>query len=191
MTETWLNISVPDSAIMLPDFVLIRQDRYRTSLKKGGGICIYIKNKYMVELVENHSEVNDDLEILSIKVKIGNIKIGVYKPPKRKPNECFGKISTIINSLNLSHNDLLIFGDFNIDYRSHRHVRILKVRNFESSFNLGQLIQTTTRSTETTDTILDWVYTNTTYKAVSGTLNHNLSDHFPTFIVRKENAINA
>ena len=82
ITGRWLNISVPDSGVMLPDFVLIRQDRYKTDLKTGGAICIYIRNEHVVDHMDNHSEVTDGYEILCIKTKIRNVKpchvLGIY-----------------------------------------------------------------------------------------------------------------
>ncbi len=42
-TETWLNGTIPDSALHLPDFQLIRSDREAESMGKsrGGGMCFY------------------------------------------------------------------------------------------------------------------------------------------------------
>lgn len=39
-SETWLNLSIPDQAISVPGYHLVRNDRV---YKKGGGIAIYIR----------------------------------------------------------------------------------------------------------------------------------------------------
>ena len=49
-----------------------------------------------------------------------------------------------------------------------------------------QIISDYTRSTQTTNTVIDWIYTDSQYIADSGTLNINLSDHLPIFLIRKK-----
>ena len=190
ITETWLNVSIPDSSIMMPDYTLIRQDRYKSDLKKGGGVCIYVKDKYTIDHLAELSEVTSEYEILCIKVKFTNIKpcniMGVYRPPKGKQMNLIEKLSDILDTLDLIRTELFILGDFNIDYSSRPLLRNLNIRNFETKYNISQIIKTVTRTTELTATILDWIYVSSKYISTSGTLNHNLSDHFPVFIVRKK-----
>ncbi len=47
-TETWLNGAIPDSALHLPNFQLIRSDRDAESTGKshGGGTCFYINERW-------------------------------------------------------------------------------------------------------------------------------------------------
>ena len=99
----------------------------------------------------------------------------------------FEKLSNVIDDMNLLRTELLVLGDFTIDYSSKNLLRTLKVKNVESKYNISQLINTATRITESTATILDWVYVSTEYISTSGTLNHNISDHLPVFVVRKKN----
>ena len=190
VTETWLNASIPDSAVYIPDFVLIRQDRYITDTMKGGGICIYIKEKYSITKLDQMSCVTSDYEILGVKVKMGNIKpffiIGTYRPPKGKPLNMFTFLEELIGETDLLRNELYIIGDMNINYNSIQNLRKLKIKNFESRFGLRQLINIPTRITETTSTVLDWIFSNSAHTASFGTLNHNISDHLPIFLVRKK-----
>ena len=190
ITETWLNSSIPDEVIMLPNYRVIRQDRHVADLRKGGGICIYVKNTCIVENLHHVSEVTEDYELLCVKAKFGNIKpcyiFGVYRPPKGKPGELFEKLSDSLSDLDLSRNELYVMGDMNIDYKSKDQLKKLNLKNFESRFNIKQFINTATRTTETTATTLDWIYANSNNISNSGTINHNLSDHLPVFIVRKK-----
>ena len=80
VTETWLNASIPDSAVMIPNFVLIRQDRHETEMKKGGGICIYIEEKYSITKLERISCVTSDYEIL------GSLSRNVRHPTRKLGN---------------------------------------------------------------------------------------------------------
>ena len=190
ITETWLNIMVPTSAVMLPQFRLVRQDRYKDEQKKGGGICIYVRDTCNIEDIDYVSEVTCDYEILGIKVKFANIKpcylFGVYRPPKGKANELFVKLTKTLENLDLIRNEVYILGDMNIDYKSKQTIKRFGIKNFESRFNIAQVIDVVTRSTETTATTLDWIYTNSEYISNYGTINHNLSDHFPVFLVKKK-----
>ena len=190
MTETWLNATIPDSAVTMTDFTLIRQDRHKVELSKSGGICIYFKDKYIVDHLSDSSEVTTDYEVLCVKVKFDNIRpshlLGVYRPPKGKQIVMFDKLSEIIDNIDLIRTELFVLGDFNIDYNSKALLRKFKVKNFESKYNISQLISTCTRITESTATILDWAYVSTEHISAYGTLNHNISDHLPVFVVRKK-----
>ena len=190
ITETWLNASVPDSAIMIPNYMLVRQDRYVTDLKKGGGICIYVRDKYVVDHLTEYSGANCDYEILCTKIKFNNIRpcyvMGTYRPPKGKPGVMLEKISNVIENFDLNRTEFYLMGDLNINYGSEETLRKLKIKSFETKNNISQLINTVARLTETTSTILDWIYVSTDNIAAHGTLNHNMSDHLPIFVIRKK-----
>ena len=63
ITETWLTDSIPDSAVSISGFNLIRKDRWSYIKKKGGGICCYIKdNLHYEKMQEDISTVNHDYQ---------------------------------------------------------------------------------------------------------------------------------
>ena len=41
ITETWLNTSIPDSAVSLANYLIFRNDCLSSS---GGGVCIYVNS---------------------------------------------------------------------------------------------------------------------------------------------------
>ncbi len=51
-TETWLNYTIPDSALHLPNFQLIRADREAESTGKsrGSGTCFYINERWCTDV---------------------------------------------------------------------------------------------------------------------------------------------
>lgn len=61
------------------------------------------------------------------------------------------------------------------------------MRSFEHKYGLTQTITTPTRCTAHTNSILDLILTNSSCIAASGTLEVNLSDHQPSYIIRKHN----
>ena len=70
ITETWLTRSVPTPAITIDGFSVVRQDRDTSRTKKGGGICIYIKNTFTFTILEDFCLISPDIEIIGVKVKI-------------------------------------------------------------------------------------------------------------------------
>ena len=190
ISETWLNNSVPTAAINVDGFSVIRQDRHANSIKKGGGICIYVRNHYTYEVLENVSAITPDYEMVGIKMKIDNIKpfhiIGTYRPPTGNMTRYMEKLSDSLEIINLDRTELFIMGDMNIDYNNSKLLKKLKIKNFETKFGLKQLINEYTRVTPTTSTTIDWVFTSTEYISKQGVINYNISDHLPTFLVRKK-----
>ena len=190
ITETWLNSSIPSSAISVDGFSVIRQDRYENSLKKGGGICIYVNNEFTYEKLENRCVATSDYEMLGIKLKIQNIKpfyiMGTYRPPAGNMSNYVKWLNDVMEGIDMVRSELFILGDMNIDYKNMKLFKNLKLKHFETKFNLRQLIDIETRVTSSTATILDWVYTSTEYVSRSGVINYNISDHMPTFLVRKK-----
>ena len=77
-------------------------------------------------------------------------------------------------------------GDFNIDLKAHTNNKWLNLINL---FDLTQLVTEPTRVTETTDTLIDHVYTThpeNIVRCFTSTLS--LSDHFPICFTRKVNS---
>ena len=189
-SETWLTSSIPTAAISIESFSVIRQDRNSSIDKKGGGICIYVKNKYSYDSLEELCAIGPNYETLGIKVKIGHVKpsyiLAVYRPPSGNLNKFMDCITAYLENLDLTRSEMFMLGDINIDYKSTSMIRKLKIRNFETKFNLKQLIEDDTRVTETTATTLDWIYTSTGYISDAGVLNYNISDHLPIFLTRKK-----
>ena len=190
ITETWLNNSTPTAAINVDGYSVIRQDRYENSNKKGGGICIYVREHFMYETLDTACAISPDYEMLGIKLKIKDIKpfhiIGTYRPPAGNMTRYMEKLNEVLENINLTRSELFLMGDVNIDYNSDKLLKKLKIKNFETKFGLRQLIEDHTRVTASTSTTIDWVYTSTEYVTKYGIVNYNISDHLPTFVVRKK-----
>ncbi|KAK7933490.1 hypothetical protein WMY93_004386 [Mugilogobius chulae] len=70
-TETWLTENTPDTAVQLHAHSLHQGDRTAAALGKtrGGGVCIYINNRWCtdVQIVEKHCSA--DIELLMVKCR--------------------------------------------------------------------------------------------------------------------------
>ncbi len=90
-TETWLKDTIPDSALHLPNFQLIRADREAESTGKsrGGGTCFYINERWCTDVTVLKKMCCYGLETLFINCKpfysprefCSFILVSVYIPP--------------------------------------------------------------------------------------------------------------
>ena len=192
ISETWLNPSIPDSAIDFPGFTLIRRDRTLPSGKKGGGLCIYVKSRYKIDLLDDvFNMTTKDFETIGIKIKHPMIKpfniLGVYRLPSGIQRLLVEHLDKYLPDIIGPRKETFILGDFNMDYTCNKSKRKFGINRLESKFNFQQLINAFTRSTQNTNTIIDWILTDSTAVTESGTLNVNMSDHLPVYMVRKKN----
>ncbi len=70
-TDTWLNDAIPDSALHLPNFHLIRLDRDAESTGKShsGGTCFYINERWCTDVTVLKKMCCSDIETLFINCK--------------------------------------------------------------------------------------------------------------------------
>ena len=148
---------------------MYRQDRNPNIGKWDGGLCIYIKYLYKIKEINPLFNVSTcDHETIGIKIKIPHIKpfnvIAIYRPPSGKPKTFLDHLNLLLPDLINSRVENYILGDFNIDYTT------------------KDLLKTC----QNTKTIIGWIYSDSPYLTKSGVLNINLSDHLPTYLIRKK-----
>ncbi|KAK3548505.1 hypothetical protein QTP70_013354 [Hemibagrus guttatus] len=70
-TESWLNDAIPDNALNLPGFQLLRADRVAESARKsrGGGTCFYINERWCTDVTALKKMCCPDLEAFFINCK--------------------------------------------------------------------------------------------------------------------------
>ncbi|XP_061640830.1 bis(5'-adenosyl)-triphosphatase isoform X1 [Phyllopteryx taeniolatus] len=124
-TETWLCDAVPDGGIMLPGFHIHRADRDMESSgkTKGGGICLYINEKWCTDVTVLSTHCSPHLESLFLNCKpfysprefASFILAGVYIPPQANTNAALLTLADQVNEIEKKHPDspLIILGDFN------------------------------------------------------------------------------
>ncbi len=156
ITETWLKSSVPDTAICINGFTVLRRDRTDSLL--GGGVCIYIKQSLQYKIWTNMYD--EDVESLWITIRprrlpreVPILTLGVlYMPPgctarPRKDSQYVSHILHSLDSISHSHPDcgIMVVGDFN-------HMKDKHIKNFP----LRQIVKSPTHLNST----IDCVYTN-------------------------------
>ena len=179
--ETWLTNKHFDKEFDLNNYQLFRCDR---NGRRGGGVCIYVKDSdnYFCSLV--HKSVDKYYQTIHLKVKQRETNqfhvICVYRPPDvRAENDTnfFEYLETV------SEEDIIIGGDFNVDFNDKQNKSWFEKW---SDLGLSQVIATPTRITDTSETVIDHIYVNNLNKVFDcGTIDFEISDHKPIFISRK------
>lgn len=175
LTETHLDSSVPDGALTLPGWAIVRRDRSRY----GGGVALLFRNSFLcTPRLDLQSPSGEDLwtelTISGKKVIIATI----YRPPSQSADATRAFIDALDVSLGkaLSENSILVMlGDFNAKHSdwlqlpgSPTDLAGSSLSNLTNSFNLSQLVSDVTRpsggqglpSDNPSGSLLDLIFTN-------------------------------
>ena len=194
LSETWLKSNIPTAAVDLEEYCCIRQDRdlKKTSKKAGGGLITYVHNKFRdkVQSLNELSESNQNYEALWVKLNMPSCRDVVvcnfYRTPNGKMDKVIPYLENCLSSINLNKTDLFIVGDFNVDFSNKKTNEYKKISFFIKSNQLCQLINESTRITDKTKTTIDLIITNCEFISRSGPLDTFLSDHRPTYVIKKK-----
>ena len=180
MSETHLDSSVNDSEVSVQGYSLLRKDRDR----KGGGICLFIRNSINFNVRGDMSSGN--VEAMFIEVlfpKSRPFLVGVlYRPPS--DGSFLDSFRDIVSKAD-PRDEVYMLGDFNICMKQNGSSLTRRYRNILSSFSMTQMIDSPTRITTGCSSILDHAITNRTDKvSCSGVLDLSLSDHQAIYMIR-------
>ena len=193
-SETWLGPHVHSGLLNLDGFQLFRADRQtgRGKKKRGGGLITYVRGAHSssCEQLCNLDISSVDMEaqwILIHRPHCKNVIIcNLYRPPNGNLKTAMSYLETCLSTINLDKADTFLLGDMNVDFQNKLAADFKKINFFIQSNSLTQHVNTTTRNTEKTNTLLDVVISNSRFISHSGTLNHFISDHQPIFVVHKK-----
>ena len=160
--------------------------------REQGGITIFIKDDLTAELLNNFSYINDNIEILTTKLKVSNstfIISVIYRPHSKHElvNEFSDIISEILSNDIFRRNKSILLGDFNINLLEHAtHPPTSLFLNSMQALSYFPHISRPTRFPDNPDlgqpSLLDHIWTNFTPSSSSGIFHCGLSDHLPIFI---------
>ena len=178
ITETWLDSSFPNDSIKIEGYNILRRDRQT----HAGGVCMYVRS----DLAYNPREdlQNENLEDLWLELLLPKTKPIVIGTCYRAPNnsKLTESLENTVSRLRADC-DAIILGDFNYCLIKNKINKMTKV--LENS-GFIQLIDTATRVTNNSSSLIDHIYTNETRKiSQSGVIESGISDHFITFCTRK------
>ena len=190
-SETWLDSATSDSMLNWKDFQLVRRDREEMRNKKGGGVCIYIRSTIDFEIIHAYDEfLGNNIEFLFLKLKPHMQKVlnlfAIYRPPDGKHGEFVKATTRILDQIDRSHSETMIIGDFNINFKNKKLVSSSKLDLLENKYGLKQVIHGFTRITDNTSTCIDLLFTDMSNIIKTGTINYNISDHLPIYLIKKK-----
>ncbi len=182
VTETWLEEEIEDGEIDIPGYILLRNDR--PPPKKGGGVLMYIRDCW--DVCRENFKFKPPVESLMVTIRrrgINPIKIfTIYRPPETKPTF----IAELEELLIKTKEEFYILTDMNINQLTsvsqskQLHSTLLKT-------GYKQMIQTPTRITPTSETLIDLIITNKPSHSIkSGVWSTCLADHELIYLIRKK-----
>ena len=152
--ETWLESSIDDKFLYIPNFNIVRCDAGR-----GAGVCVYYRDSLKIKVLDTGIDKIENIEEIWIQVqrkKFPSFIIGcIYRHPKALAAS-FSYLSDVFKVMLLKRKPIFILGDFNDDYLN-RGNHINKVCK---NLNLWQIIDKPTRITQHSSTLLDLIITN-------------------------------
>ena len=181
LTETKLDDSIEVGEIEIEGYSLERCDRNR----KGGGVACYVRNDISFNVRENFSNEIENIFVDILLPKTKPILVGiVYRPPDQS-----GFIESLNEAISDTHSfdnqEVYIMGDLNIDLKG-KPPLAKSYKEFCSLHGLTQIIDSPTRITEETSTLIDHIMTNSKEKIKQfGVLDVSLSDHQAIYFTRK------
>ena len=193
ISETWLREEMEDHFVTIRNYSLIRNDRSIIDddgrVKRGGGICTYIKQGLTFKVVHELSLCNNDIELSVIQYNLPHTRkiyiLNIYRPPAGDLDPFFKALQDCINVLRTTDKlDIFIGGDFNIDVKNKTLSNFSKLTRFMKLNQLKQHIDTVTRPDSLS--IIDLLLTNCEIIKESGVIDVNVSDHLPIYFIRKK-----
>jgi exonuclease III len=182
LCETFLNNTFSNNELFIENFKMFRKDRDA----HGGGLVIYIKDD--LHCIERIDLENSSVESLWLEVKQSNSKSFllsyVYRPPSSRVQWLEDFTNMIVNSP-LDEKECIVMGDFNfdlinLDSSSKSWLEVME------SVRFSQLVQTPTRVTKTSTTLIDHAFSNTPSNVSCVTVPfYAISDHYPVCLTRK------
>ena len=186
IVETYLTQNIEDKDLIIDSFNFERRDRQQ---RKGGGVLVYIKSN--IPYQRRFDLENNEIESIWIEIKYPACKPFllnfVYRPPDSKLTwiEAFENQFDKIDHLDL---EVHILGDFNINFLSSNSVTKYNNKRWDhtiSKYGLAQMINSPTRITKSSSTIIDHIYS-TRPDLISDV--HvplfSISDHYPVCFTR-------
>lgn len=179
ISETWLSHDIFDNLLTINGYVFVRRDRPA----RGGGIGIYLRAG--LRYVCLRAGVTGDLEELWLRIFFNSKEyiFGVlYRPPSGRFSNFLECFEDSISEFLPICSEVICGGDANIDMLDFEGLKTVHFNRSLESFNLQQIINTPTRLTKSTSTLLDVIILSRNENCIVGTENvNNISDHLLVF----------
>ena len=190
ITETWLDKKIEDAEVDIPGYKIYRKDRDAD----GGGVAVYVRNDLSVIRREDLEDPN--LEGLWLEITLPKSRgflLGLYyRPPDSSDyldGDFMARFTDVAELTSSEGKEILLVGDFNCDFSAKRLTSGCKqLKSLFRTLSFIQFIDSPTRITKDTSTLLDLIATNCPQNiSKSGVISSGFSDHEMIFFIRKIN----
>jgi len=182
VTETWLN-SQNENTYSIPGYKFTSLSRTE---KTGGGVGIFINTHFSFVLRPDLNRMTSYIECLFIEITQpgkASLLVGcVYRPPNSDLDLFNSEILLLLSKIDCGKKKIaLLAGDFNLDLiKQDRHAPTAEFLNNLASYSFLPVIHHPTRISDTSATLLDNFFINTTqFKMSSAIVYSAVSDHLP------------
>ena len=187
LTETWLCDTSPVNMFNLENYEFLYNNRQN---KRGGGTAMYIDRTLKFKQKKELTLSTESIESLFIELdsKHNNSRktvIGViYRPPGYSIDIFLNEFTSILNKINASSHNCFIMGDFNLDLmKIGSNTQIDNFFDLLYSYSFYSIIESPTRITSSSASLIDNIFTNYGKHMSSGILISDISDHLPIFTI--------
>ena len=196
ITECKLDEFIFQSEIEIDNYDLLRCDRSRN----GGGVACYVRSDISYVQKDFFPNVIENIFFEILLPKTTPITIGFMHRPPIQTN-FLEILNMAFEKVDIDKNEIYILGDFNINmYHNNRYIvrddntisskflshDIKNYHQFCTMHGLKQLIQSPTRVTCSTSTLIDHILTSAPSRvSQKGVINVGVSDHQLIFCTRK------
>jgi hypothetical protein len=158
----------------------------------GGGVAIYILEKFEFKKKKTFSKTNKHIETLCIEIMNKTCKSllisSIYRPPCGNQNNFINSLKNITSRMSKQEKYIFFAGDINMDVLNYE--RLSNIKCFFDSlleFNIIPTILKPTRITKKTSSAIDNILTNNSYNPdfESGIFIADFSDHLPIFHIAR------
>ena len=192
ISESWLNENIDNAEIKIKGYTIIRNDRNKNrdgSIKKGGGICTFIKEGIICNEIDNLTSSDENVEMNVTRYKLPFTRdifiMNVYRPPSGDVDAFLKCLQQCISTIRSNKEcDIFIGGDFNIDFLKKHSINMKKLSKFNKTNQVKQIITNITRPDS--NTCIDMILTNCEIIKEHGVHNISISDHLPIYFIRKK-----
>lgn len=173
VSETWLGSNIGDDSVYVDGYSFVRLDRET----RAGGVGIYVRDNFSYRVIM--SESRDFIEYVWIVVEIlgQSLVVGcVYRPPSSDEDSFFKSLEESVTDVFDSFENIICFGDFNINLYNSTSSRTRKLLNLMNTFDFNQPISELTRITNCSDTLIDLLFYNGENVINCGSRDYSASD---------------
>ena len=179
LTETWFNSNTVQDIVNYNAYHTVRETA------RSGGVSIFVKDTYQVNLIPELCICNDAIEICGVQLYISGtamIILGIYRPHSNSIDSFIIALNEVLHNTLANNKNVILLGDFNINLLHN----IPPIDNFINNLNSYYFIPIITKPTrfpkQGNPSLLDQIWINKLTNYHSGVVLCDITDHCPTFL---------